>query len=184
MRYNCAKFTITGFFMKKSLLGLFLAFSLNADDIYEGDLSAPEAHEMQKKGEAIIVDVRTTLEFLYTGHGEGFVNIPAYEWTYIPKSIEERVKSSEFELKTNKTKGHIDTQKLYDAKEVINKNFVTDVMAAMKLRKVDSVILVCRSGPRSKAAANILTKEGIKAYNLENGFMFGWKEAKMPFDGY
>ena len=170
--------------MKKSLLALFLAFSLNADDIYEGDLSAPEAHAMQKKGEAIIVDVRTTLEFLYTGHGEGFVNIPAYEWTYIPKSIEERVKSAEFELKTDKTKGHIDTQKLYDAKEVINKNFVTDVMAAMKLRKADSVILVCRSRPRSKAAANMLAKEGIKAYNLENGFMFGWKEAKMPFDGY
>ena len=170
--------------MKKIVLLLFLAFSLNADDIYEGDLSAPEAHEMQKKGEAIIVDVRTTLEFIYTGHGEGFVNIPAYEWTYIPKSVEERVRSAEFELKTDKVKGHIDTQKLYDAKEVINKNFVTDVMAAMKLRKVDSVILICRSGPRSKAAANILAKEGIKAYNLDNGFMFGWKDSKMPWDGY
>ncbi|MFH0710210.1 MAG: rhodanese-like domain-containing protein [Pseudomonadota bacterium] len=170
--------------MNKILIILLACIALNADDIYESDLTAPEAHEMQKKGEAIIIDVRTTLEFIYTGHGEGFVNIPAYEWTYIPKSIEERVKSSEFELKTNKTKGHIDTQKLYDAKEVINKNFITDVMAAMKLRKVDSVILVCRSGPRSKAAANILAKEGIKAYNLENGFMFGWKEAKMPFDGY
>lgn len=170
--------------MKKSLIGLLLAFALNADDIYEGDVSAPEAHAMQKKGEAIIVDVRTTLEYIYTGHGEGFINIPAFEWTYIPKSIEERVKSSEFELKTDKTKGHIDTQKLYDAKEVINKNFITDVMAAMKLRKVDSVILVCRSGPRSKAAANMLAKEGIKAYNLDNGFMFGWKEAKMPYDGY
>ena len=162
----------------------FLALSLSADDVYEGDLSAHEAHEMQKKGEAIIVDVRTTLEFLYTGHGEGFVNIPAYEWTYIPKSVEERVKSAEFELKTDKVKGHIDTQKLYDAKEVINKNFITDVMSAMKLRKVDSVILVCRSGPRSKAAANILAKEGIKAYNLDNGFMFGWKDSKMPWDGY
>lgn len=170
--------------MKKSLIGLLLAFALHADDIYEGDVSAPEAHAMQKKGEAIIVDVRTTLEYIYTGHGEGFINIPAFEWTYIPKSIEERVKSSEFELKTDKTKGHIDTQKLYDAKEVINKNFITDVMAAMKLRKVDSVILVCRSGPRSKAAANMLAKEGIKAYNLDNGFMFGWKEAKMPYDGY
>jgi rhodanese-related sulfurtransferase len=170
--------------MKKSLIGLFLAFSLNADDIYEGDLSATEANEMQKKGESIIVDVRTTLEYIYTGHGEGFINIPAYEWIYIPKSLEERVKSSEYELKNDKIKGHIDTQKLYDAKEVINKNFVSDVMSAMKLRKVDSVILVCRSGPRSKAAANILAKEGIKAYNLENGFMFGWKDAKLPYDGY
>lgn len=170
--------------MKKILFILLACIVLNADDVYEGDLSATEAHEMQKKGEAIIVDVRTTLEYIYTGHGEGFINIPAYEWTYIPKSLEERVKSSEFELKTDKAKGHIDTQKLYDAKEVFNKNFITDVMSAMKQRKVDSVILVCRSGPRSKAAANLLAKEGIKAYNLENGFMFGWKEAKLPYDGY
>jgi rhodanese-related sulfurtransferase len=94
------------------------------------------------------------------------------------------VKSAEFELKTDKLKGHIDIQKLYDAKEVFNKNFVADVMKAMKLRNVNAVILVCRSGPRSTAAANLLAKEGIKAYNLENGFMFGWKEAKMPWDGY
>jgi rhodanese-related sulfurtransferase len=170
--------------MKKILLILLACTALSADDIYEGDLTANEAHEMQKKGEAIIVDVRTTLEYIYTGHGEGFINIPAYEWTYIPKSIEERVKSSEFELKMDKPKGHIDIQKLYDAKEVFNKNFVTDVMKAMKLRNVHAVILVCRSGPRSSAAANLLAKEGIKAYNLENGFMFGWKEAKLPYDGY
>lgn len=170
--------------MKKIFLSLLMCLTLNADDIYEGDLSAQEAHEMQKKGTAIIVDVRTTLEYIYTGHGEGFINIPAYEWTYIPKSIEERVKSSEFELKTDKAKDHKDIQKLYDAKEVFNKNFIADVMSAMKIRRVDSVILVCRSGPRSKAAANLLAKEGIKAYNLENGFMFGWKEAKLPYDGF
>ncbi len=170
--------------MKKSFLILLISALLGADDIYEGDLSPSEAHEMQKKGEAIIVDVRTTLEFIYTGHGEGFINIPAYEWTYIPKSVEERVKSAEFELKNDKTKGHVEIQKLYDAKEVFNKNFISDVMKAMKLRNTDSVILVCRSGPRSKAAANVLAKEGIKAYNLDNGFMFGWKEAKMPWDGF
>jgi len=170
--------------MKRLLFVLLACVALNGDDIYEGDLSAHEAHQMQKKGEAIIVDVRTTLEFIYTGHGEGFINIPAFEWSYIPKSVEERVKSAEFELKTDKTKGHVDIQKLYDAKEVFNKNFVADVMKAMKLRNVNAVILVCRSGPRSSAAANLLAKEGIKAYNLENGFMFGWKEAKLPYDGY
>lgn len=170
--------------MNKFLLILLTCLTLQAEDIYEGDLTPSEAHEMQKKGEAIIVDVRTTLEFIYTGHGEGFINIPAYEWTYVPKSVEDRVKSAEFELKTDKPKGHIEIQKLYDAKEVFNKNFVSDVMKAMKLRNTESVILVCRSGPRSKAAANILAKEGIKAYNLDNGFMFGWKEAKLPYDGY
>jgi rhodanese-related sulfurtransferase len=171
--------------MKKILTALFfVTLFLSANDIYEGDVTAQEAYDMERKGDAIIVDVRTTLEFIYTGHGEGFVNIPVFEWTYIPKSIEERVKSAEFELKTTTIKGHSEVQKLYDPKEVVNTNFVADVMKAMKLRNVSSVILVCRSGPRSKVAANLLAKEGIKAYNLEDGFMFGWKEAKMPYGGF
>ena len=39
-------------------------------------------------------------------------------------------------------------QKLFDAKEVINKAFTEDVMKVMKMRGVDKAILVCRSGPR------------------------------------
>lgn len=171
--------------MKKIFFNLLLSLNLvYAEELYEADVSAAEAYEMQQKGEAIIVDVRTSIEFIYTGHGKGFINIPAYEWTYLPKSVEERVKSSEFELKTDKVKSHVDVQKLYNAKEVFNKTFVQDVMQAMKMRNTQAVVLVCRSGPRSKAAANLLAREGIKAYNLEHGFMFGWKEANMPWDGY
>jgi len=155
-----------------------------ADDIYEDDLSAEEAYSMQKEGKAIIVDVRTTLEYIYTGHGVGFINIPAFYWTYEPKPLKERVKSAAYEIKKDQVKDHKSSQKLYHAKEVRNKNFVSEVMEAMKLKDVDKVILVCRSGPRSIAAANILAKEGITAYNLEDGFMFGWKEERMPWGGY
>ena len=56
-------------------------------------------------------------------------------------------------------------------------------MKAMKLAGVDKVILVCRSGPRSAAAADTLASEGITAYNLEDGFIFGWKEEGMPWGG-
>jgi len=150
---------------------------------YEDDVTADEAYKMQKNGEAIIVDVRTTIEYLYTGHGEGFINIPAYYWTYDEKSVDDRVKSAQYEVKQGKVKDHKSVQKLYAAKEVVNKNFVKDVMKAMKLAKVDKVILVCRSGPRSSAAADILAKEGITAYNLEDGFIFGWKEEGMPWGG-
>ena len=166
------------------ILTVLMLFSFGlAEDIYEGDVYADEAYAMQKKGEAIIVDVRTTLEYLYTGHGEGFINIPAFEWTYEPKSVETRVKSAEYELENGMVKEHKDAMKLYNAKEVISKSFVKDVMTAMKLRNVEKVILVCRSGPRSKAAANMLAREGITAYNLEDGFIFGWKEEKMPWGG-
>jgi len=63
----------------KLLLIFVSIFSLSFGDSYEGDLSAQEAYDMQKEGKAIIVDVRTTLEYIYTGHGEGFINIPAYD---------------------------------------------------------------------------------------------------------
>jgi rhodanese-related sulfurtransferase len=162
---------------------LLLTLTLSMAASYEGDVSADEAYEMQKNGEAIIVDVRTTIEFIYVGHGEGFINIPAYEWSYVPKSLETRVKSAEYEIENSQVKDHKSIQKLYDAKEVINKNFTKDVMKAMKMRGVDKVIVVCRSGPRSKAAANILAQSGITAYNLDDGFIFGWKEEPMPWGG-
>ncbi|MDD2790573.1 MAG: rhodanese-like domain-containing protein [Sulfurimonas sp.] len=165
----------------KYLLSLlmFLSFA----NAYEGDLTAKEAFEMQKEGKAIIVDVRTTVEFLYTGHGEGFINIPAYYWTYDPKSIETRVQSADYEVKNEKIKDHKSTMKLYNAKELINKNFVNEVMQAMKMQGVESVILVCRSGPRSSAAAEILAKEGITAYNMEDGFINGWTKESLPWGG-
>jgi len=150
---------------------------------YEDDVTADEAYKMQKNGEAIIVDVRTTIEYIYTGHGEGFINIPAYYWTYDEKSVDDRVKSAQYEVKQGKVKDHKSVQKLYAAKEVVNKNFVKDVMKAMKLANVDKVILVCRSGPRSSAAADLLAAQGITAYNLEDGFIFGWKEEGMPWGG-
>lgn len=162
---------------------LSLLMALTFVHAYEADLSPQEAYAMQKDGKAIIIDVRTTLEFLYTGHGEGFINIPAYYWTYDPKSIEARVQSADYERKNEKTKDHIATMKLYDAKELINKNFVKEVMQAMKMQGVESVILVCRSGPRSSAAAEILAKEGITAYNLEDGFINGWIKEELPWGG-
>jgi len=167
----------------KLLLIFVSIFSLSFGDSYEGNLSAQEAYDMQKEGKAIIVDVRTTLEYIYTGHGEGFINIPAYDWTYVPKSVQTRVKSAEYEIKNSKVKEHKSAMKLYDAKEVRNKEFVKEVMQAMKIRGAQSVILVCRSGPRSKAAANLLSKEGIIAYNLEDGYIFGWQKEKMPWGG-
>ncbi|MDY0116848.1 MAG: rhodanese-like domain-containing protein [Sulfurimonadaceae bacterium] len=167
----------------KFLLALLMMLSFSQAHSYEGDLSAEEAYTMQKDGEAIIVDVRTTLEFIYTGHGEGFINIPAYYWTYDEKPIETRVKSADYEVKNSKVKDHVAAMKLYNAKEVANKNFIKEVMEAMKMQNVTKVILVCRSGPRSTAAAEILAQEGISAYNLEDGFTFGWKDANMPWGG-
>jgi rhodanese-related sulfurtransferase len=120
---------------------------------------------------------------MYVGHGEGFINIPAYNWSLEPKSIDERVKSAQWEVKNSKVKDHIAAMKLYHEKETLNTKFVSEVMRAMKANNVSKVVLVCRSGPRSKAAANMLAKEGIEAYNLDGGFVFGWRESNMPWGG-
>ncbi|NOQ29893.1 MAG: hypothetical protein GQ570_02095 [Helicobacteraceae bacterium] len=168
----------------KLLLSILLLFSLSfSDDIYEADVTAEEAYEMQKKGEAIIVDVRTPIEFIYIGHGEGFINIPSFEWSYIPKKLSTRIKSAQFEIKNSKVKDHKSIMKLYKEKEKMNKKFIPEVMEAMKANNVTKVILVCRSGPRSKASANMLASNGIEAYNLEDGYIFGWKETELPQGG-
>ena len=179
--------------MAKKLENIFQA---NVDEISQGftinswhvsqsvdAFTAEDAYDMQKKGEAIIIDVRTSIEFIYTGHGEGFINIPYHKWTYENRSIKTRVDSAAFEIKNEKVKSHKQTIKLYKAKESFNPEFVKEVMQAMKMRSVNSVILVCRSGPRAKVAADKLEAEGITAYNLDGGFIFGWKPNQLPWGG-
>ncbi|WP_456381995.1 rhodanese-like domain-containing protein, partial [Hydrogenimonas sp.] len=67
--------------MKKVLLGLIfvLAGLLYAEEaVYMDDISAKEAMEMVQKEGAIIIDVRDPVEFLYTGHVPGAVNVPVF----------------------------------------------------------------------------------------------------------
>lgn len=165
------------------LFSLLILINTSLFGFYEGDVSPDEALEMQERGEAIIVDVRTPIEFIYTGHGLGFINIPYFDWTYEPKKLSERVNSAAFEVSNNQVKDHKKTMMLYEPKEVVNSNFVSEVMDAMRMRKSSSVVLVCRSGPRAQAAAHVLAGAGIKAYNMEGGFIKGWKELDLPWNG-
>jgi rhodanese-related sulfurtransferase len=81
-----------------------------------------------------------------------------------------------------------------------NPNFVQDVeqrLAQMGLTKNDPVVVICRSGVRSNAAAGLLFEMGFKqAYTVIDGFegdaardgeqrgqrvVNGWKNAKLPW---
>jgi rhodanese-related sulfurtransferase len=79
-----------------------------------------------------------------------------------------------------------------------NSDFTTkiaDAIAARGLKKTDPVILMCRSGDRSAAAANLLTNAGYtNVYSVYDGFegdlskegrrtVNGWKNANLPW-GY
>lgn len=57
---------------------------------------------------------------------------------------------------------------------VLDKTFPE--MADSILQKDKPIALYCRSGKRSKKAANILSKKGYEVYELAEGFE-GWKKA-------
>jgi rhodanese-related sulfurtransferase len=67
-----------------------------------------------------------------------------------------------------------------------NENFVKDFIEK-KIPKKDNVLIICRSGARSMAAARLLQQEGYKnLINISDGFEgnpatgFGWKKSNLP----
>lgn len=136
--------------------------------------------QMQKYGDrTLFIDVRDPVEVNFTGMPSvADVNIP-FKFADITKF---HTKKKQFNM-------------------ITNKNFVADVdkqLAVKGLTKSDTVIVMCRSGPRSAKAANALAKAGYtKVYNLIEGFegaavkegakkgqrtVNGWKNANLPWD--
>lgn len=114
---------------------------------------------MQQNKSAILVDVRTQMEFAYVGHPLDAVNIP---WKDLP-SWE------------------------------INPNFVNDVRKAAPATETP-ILLLCRSGQRSLAAARALEEAGYQnLINIVDGFegpldknnhrgnLGGWRFCKLPW---
>ena len=140
-----------------------------------------EAYQhMQKHGDrTLFIDVRDPIEVNFTGMPSvADVNVP-FKFADITKF---NTKKKQFNM-------------------ITNKNFVADVdkqLAMKNLTKSDTVIVMCRSGPRSAKAANALAKAGYtKVYNLIEGFegaavnkgpkkgqrtIDGWKNANLPWD--
>ena len=166
--------------MKKILLLLlFLAHIFATEDIYEDDLSPKEAYEMQQKG-AVLIDVRTPSEFIYAGHALGVINVPLLYFDYEPKKVEIRIKASEYELAKKKAS---DAHKLYLLGTKENDKFLDDVKRIVAKLHPKALLIICRSGERSRHAANILAKNGFEnVYNVEEGFL-GWKREGLPWGG-
>ena len=109
------------------------------------DLSPLQAAQMLRDDpRAVLVDIRSSMEFLFVGHPVGAVHIP---WIDEPD---------------------------WD----INPHFVTEVRKLMLGGQTcDSeegcapVILICRSGKRSKEAGRALTEAGLKhVFHVDEGF--------------
>lgn len=133
------------------------------------ELTPPQAWQlMQDEPRAVLVDIRSTMEYLFVGHPTGAVHvawIDEPEWT-------------------------------------VNPHFVTDIRKLLLGGVVCNneagcapVILICRSGKRSKEAGKALLESGIQnVYHVSTGFegdldehhhrstLNGWRHDGLPWE--
>lgn len=133
---------------------------------YAGDITAPEAWERLKgDARAQLLDVRTTAEW-------NFVGLPDLS------SIGRDVHCVEWQSFPTGT---------------VNPDFVRQVQSVLHDPQVP-VMILCRSGARSRAAAIALTQAGFRqAFNIGGGFegnidsqghrgnLDGWKASNLPW---
>jgi rhodanese-related sulfurtransferase len=130
-------------------------------------ISAPDAWQLcEKKPRTLLIDVRSSMEYLFVGHPKGAVHIP---WIDEPDWIINKDFATEIrKLLLGGSSG--------SATEV-------------------AIVLVCRSGNRSAEAGLLLIEEGIKnIYNIEDGFegklddshhrstLGGWRYHELPWE--
>ena len=131
-------------------------------------LSPKEAWQIcQQNSRALLIDVRSSMEFLFVGHAVGSVHVP---WIDEPDWV-------------------------------VNPGFVTDIrkliLGGVAEDSDDAVpiILICRSGKRSKEAGMTLIEAGFsKVYNIDEGFegeldekhhrstLGGWRYHNLPWE--
>jgi len=132
-------------------------------------VTPPEAWEiLQSSADAILLDVRTNIEFEYVGHPMNAINIP---WQEAP----------DWEIKQ-------------DFVDLVRKELAARTVIDMDVETLP-VLTICRSGKRSLAAAEALSNNGFRnVYNIEQGFegdrdgtkhrstINGWRFHNLPWE--
>ncbi len=68
-----------------------------------------------------------------------------------------------------------------NGKGVWNENFVEQLKYALDGDINKPVVIICRSGSRTKCAANYLSNMGFtNVYNVKHGFAYDWLKVKLP----
>ncbi len=133
---------------------------------YAGDITSQEAWQVLREDEkAVLVDVRTRPEW-------AFVGLPDLS------SVGQRPHCIEWQIYPEMA---------------INAHFAATAEKA-EIGKDATILLLCRSGARSRSAAVALTQAGFKScFNISDGFegpcdgdghrgtQAGWKEAGLPW---
>ena len=132
-------------------------------------ISPEEAYQLcQDDARTLLIDIRSSMEYLFVGHPVGAVHLP---WIDEPEWI-------------------------------INPHFAAEVRKLLLGGASSSdnddgvhIILICRSGKRSKEAGEVLLDAGLtNVYNIEQGFegeldsehhrstKDGWRHAGLPWE--
>ncbi|MCP4410845.1 MAG: rhodanese-like domain-containing protein [Gammaproteobacteria bacterium] len=132
-------------------------------------LSPKQAWQMmQDDPRTILIDIRSSMEFLFVGHPKGSVHIPWIDepdWTINPSFLTE-------------------------VRKLILGGVICDIAEGCA-----PIILICRSGKRSKEAGDLLNDQGLKnIYHIDEGFegeldedhhrssMGGWRFHDLPWE--
>ncbi|MBK1672444.1 sulfurtransferase [Ectothiorhodospira shaposhnikovii] len=133
-------------------------------------LTPKEAHELLKDNpRALLIDIRSSMEFLFVGHPVGAVHIPWMDepdWTLNPRFVPE-----------------------------VRKLLLGSASTEASRESGAPIILICRSGKRSLDAGRLLIKEGItNVYHIGEGFegelddhhhrssLGGWRFHGLPWE--
>ena len=87
------------------------------------------------------------------------------------------------EYKTLHSKGAVNIPIFHERKgqRVFNKNFLNEIYTALNKDLNSSIILICRSGSRTKLASNLLAHNKFSnVYNVKNGFAYDWLKVNLP----
>jgi rhodanese-related sulfurtransferase len=111
------------------------------------EISSQEAYDLVKShSNAILVDVRSHMEFLFIGHPVGAIHIPWIDepdWNINPNFVRE-------------------------IRQLVLGGISHEGFAG---QNSVPVVLICRSGKRSREAGKLLIKEGFEqVYNIKDGF--------------
>ena len=87
------------------------------------------------------------------------------------------------EFNNLRAKGSVNIPIFYakNGQRVFNKNFLNEIYEVSNKNLDKRIILICRSGSRTKLASNLLAEQGFtNVYNVKHGFQYDWLKVTLP----
>ena len=89
------------------------------------------------------------------------------------------------EFADSHAKGSINIPLFYakNGQRVVNQQFIIQMRELMQNKLEQNLILICRSGSRTKLGANVLAQNGFtNVFNIKEGFQYDWIKVNLPVE--